>query len=377
MLESFSVNNLPEPLQRLLKPMLLISLALHGFILLVPIGDKKSEPPKQEAKKPESIKISQLPPVKTTTPTIPKPPIVPAVAPAVVLAKPAVVAPRPKTAAPPVVQPKPKATPTPTPTPTPKAAPTPTPKAAPTPTPTPTPVASPTPSPELPPPPPNGADDSFSNFPQYPGSQIGSLGLLPGDADKNSKSTADSIDKVAAYFDKQLVANGYKVTSVTNDADVKIYQVTKGGKTQFWHLFAKQGEGTVMLLAPQQIDRSQLAQAGDVRTPEDDKFDEVRKAIDSEFNPEAKNDYADSGYLTSSLGKDGEELGTFHGKTPAQVGELVQGKLNQAGFKAIPAPAYGNGPVYQVTFGKFTRYIGVAPSKNGEGILVVWHTSPN
>ncbi|MBA3922692.1 MAG: hypothetical protein H0X31_13735, partial [Nostocaceae cyanobacterium] len=286
MLQSFSVDNLPEPLQRLLKPMLLISLALHGFILLVPVGDQKSEPPKQEAKKPESIKISQIPTEKPPSLAIPKPP---AVAPVVTPPKPAVVAPRPN-AAPPIVQPKPK-TATPTPTPTPKAAPTPTssPKAAPTPTPSPTPET-------LPPPPESGAADPFSKFPQYPGSQPGSLSLLTGDADKNSKSTADAIDKVAAYFDKQITANGYKVEKVKDEATLKIYQVTtKGGETRYWHLFAKPGEGTVMLLAPQQIDPSQLAQVGDVRTPEDDKFDEVRKAIDSDFNPDSKSDYADTG----------------------------------------------------------------------------------
>ncbi len=367
MLQSFSVENLPEPLQRLLKPMLLISLALHGFILLVPIGDKKSEPPK-EAKKSETIKISQIPTARPPASTLPKPPV-PAVAPVVTPPKPAVVPPRPN-AAPPIVQPKPK-----TATPTPKAAPTPTPKAAPTPTPTP----SSTPTPEIPPPPETGAADSFSKFPQYPNSQPGSLSLLTGDADKNSKSTADAIDKVAAYFDKQITANGFQVQKVKDDATLKVYQVTtKGGETRYWHLFAKPGEGTVMLLAPQQIDPNQLAQVGDVRTPEDDKFDEVRKAIDSDFTPDSKNDYADPSYVTGfQQGKDAEELGTFHGKTPADVGALVQGKLNQAGFTAVPAPAYGNGPVYKVTWNKFSRYIGVAPSKTGEGILVIWHTAPN
>jgi len=360
MLQSFSANNLPEPLQRLLKPMLLISLALHGFILLVPIGDKKSEQPK-EAKKPESIKISQIPTARPPS-SIPKPP---AVAPVVVTPpKPAVVAPR-LNAAPPIVQPKPKTA-------------TPTPKAAPTPTPTSTPKAAPTPTPEIPPPP-TGAADAFSKFPQYPGSQPGSLGLLTGDPDKNSKSTADAIDKVAAYFDKQITANGYQVQKVKDDATLKIYQVTsKGGETRYWHLFTKPDEGTVMLLAPQQIDPNELAQVGDVRTLEDDKFDEVRRAIDSDFNPDSKSDYADTGYVKGfPQGKDAEELGTFHGKTPAQVGELVQGKLNQAGFTVVSAGNYANGPLYKVTWNKFTRYIGVAPSKAGEGILVIWHTSPN
>jgi len=376
MLQSFSVNNLPESVQRLLKPMLLISVALHGFVLLVPIGDQKSEPPKQQSKKPDTIKISQIPTAKSPSSTIPKPP---SVAPVVTPPKPTLVASRPN-AAPPIVQPKPKtATPTPTPKAAPTPSPTPTPKAAPSPSPSPTPKAAPSPTPEIPPPPETGAADPFSKFPQYPGSQPGSLSLLPGDADKNSKSTADAIDKVATYFDKQITANGYKVEKVKDEATVKIYQVTaKGGETRYWHLFAKPNEGTVMLLAPQQIDPSQLAQVGDVRTPEDDKFDEVRKAIDSDFNPDSKSDYADTGYVTGfQQGKDAEELGTFHGKTPAQVGELVQGKLNQAGFTTVSAGNYGNGPLYKVTWNKFTRYIGVAPSKAGEGILVIWHTSPN
>ncbi len=359
MVQSFSVKNLPAPLQQMIRPMLLISIFIHGIILVLPTDFKKSEPPKKEAKKLDTIKISELPTSKPLPlQTIPKPPI-----PLQPVTPPQAQVPRRQTTVLQIPSTKPTATPTPppsqTPTPTPtKAAATPTPSASQAPTSTPT----------------KPLGDPFSDFPQYPGTQPGSLDLLPTALDANSQHTSDTLNQVTTFFDQNLTDKGYQPKKIKDQSDIKIYQVTKGGKTQYWHLFAKQEGGTVMLLAPQPIDHSQLKQVGDVLTPEKQAFDAAMKDIYD--RTVAKADYIDSGYLSNSKGQDPQEEGTIEGKTPEQIGSDIKSKLSSAGFQVTFAGSYRNGPVYKVAMSSFTIYVSVAPSQGGGGIIVVWKTSP-
>lgn len=62
-------KNLPKPLQQLWKPMLLASVALHGLLLVIPMGEeKKPEPKKSE----EPVKLTKLAGNPNAKPT-PKP----------------------------------------------------------------------------------------------------------------------------------------------------------------------------------------------------------------------------------------------------------------------------------------------------------------
>lgn len=60
--QTYPIKNLPVPLQGLIRPMLFMSIALHGLLMLAPVPDEEA-PQKKETEKP--VKITQLP---TTTP---------------------------------------------------------------------------------------------------------------------------------------------------------------------------------------------------------------------------------------------------------------------------------------------------------------------
>ncbi|MEB3178292.1 MAG: hypothetical protein VKL59_04520 [Nostocaceae cyanobacterium] len=393
-LKKFDLKNLPVPLQQVIRPMLIVSLLLHGLVLLIPTEAQKKASPQQGAKKEATVKISQLPSAaKPPTKPIPKLAAAPKV---VTPPKPAIKAPRPKTGIPPIPKPKPPAPPPkklektppppppkkettppppppkakekPTPTPTPTASPSPTPTASPTPTPT------PTQTPQTPPSPPpkeqtnTTVNDPFAGFPQYPGAQPGSMGLLKGNADQNSQHTSDTIDKVAAHFDQELAAKGFQPQKTTDEADMKVYQVSKDGKTQYWHLFKKGEEGTVMLLAPEPLDRSQLNQVGDVYTAEAQAFDQVMEKIDQQLTPSSKPEDANS---TSY-----EYRGTVEGDTASQAPEIIRGTLQADSFNANPLSSSA-GTVFEVTNNSFKRYIILQPNSSGGTMILVSDSVPS
>jgi hypothetical protein len=192
------------------------------------------------------------------------------------------------------------------------------------------------------------------------------MGLLKGSADQNSQHTSDTIDKVAGYFEQELAAKGFQPQKSADEADMKVYQVSKDGKTQYWHLFKKGEEGTVMLLAPQQLDRSQLNQVGDVYTAEAQAFDQVMAKIDEQLEAPAKSEDANATQY--------EYRGTV--ADAAQAQGIIQGTLQSDGFNANPVSSAA-GTVFEVTNNSFKRYIILQAGPSGGTMILVSVTAPS
>ena len=120
-----------------LSPVLLISIGLHGIILLVPLPDRDNVIEPEEVPLPEPIAVTTLPPTADEEPEAIAPPaaFIPEPAPQVEAPPPA---PPPVIEVPPVIVPL-EPTPEPTPDPAPEPTPSPTPDPTPEPTPDPTP----------------------------------------------------------------------------------------------------------------------------------------------------------------------------------------------------------------------------------------------
>lgn len=367
MTQALFLKNLPAPLQFWVRPMLLASLALHGLLLVIPTSSQ--EKPKAPTKKePEKVKITQLP-------TTPKPPTaqtpIAAVKPSPVIPKPIVAQPtpiRPPVITPPIPpiarsKPQPISTPlAPTPTPlTPVPSATSTPLTPPTPAPeastTPTPVAAATPTPSNP----------FESFPFPKTAQIGSLGLLSGDNDKSARNTAEALDAVVAFYNTELPAKKFTPTPLTNEADLKVYQVsTQGSAPQFLHLISKE-EKTVILLASQQVsDLKSLKDAGTRSAEEIAFYDNVLTPIEKDDNlvlnsvdpsdiakiPEAAK-FTDLNKFRPLV-----KTGNLAPKSPDELAAIYANQLNQQGFTQIAKEAaYGGAIVYKITQGQFKAYL--------------------
>lgn len=382
MTQALFLKNLPAPLQFWVRPMLLASLILHGLLLVIPTSSE--EKPKAPTKKePEKVKITQLP--TTPKPLTAQAPIA-AVKPSplVAQAKPSSVIPKPIVAQsnpirPPSITPpippipsvtrsKPQAITPPAPVtsaastlPNPATAPPaastlPAPATAPATASTTTPAASaPTPS------------NPFDSFPFPKTAQIGSLGLLSGENDKSARNTAEALDAVVAFYNTELPAKKFTPAPLTNEADLKVYQVsTQGSAPQFLHLISKDGK-TVILLASQQVsDLKSLKDAGTRSAEEIAFYDNVLTPIEKDDNlvlnsvdpsdiakiPEAGK-FADLNKFRPLV-----KTGNLAPKSPDELAAIYANQLNQQGFTQIAKESpYGGAIVYKISQGTFKAYL--------------------
>lgn len=417
--QSYFLKNLPAPLQFWIRPMLLISLALHGLLLAIPMPSEKKHPPAK--KEPEKVKITQLPttpslsaPKATPSAAVPKPktsPVVVPPKPSPVVASPIrprfqpirqaaldippipPVSPRAKV----IPRPQPQATPEPKkllPTPLPTSAQTPpSPTAVETPpssTPAqmpPSPTALETPPSSTPAPTPDSTvKDPNADFPIYPNAQSGSVGLLAGEIDKAARHTADGLDQVVAFYSKELPARKFNPQPLTDEADLKVYQVSKeGGTPQYLHLISKDGK-TVILLASQQVPDLKSLKSAEARSNEEIAFyDSVLKPLENDEN------LALAAFEPSDIAKfpqpdkfNNLNKFEFRSKTvpfkpmsPEELFAQVEARLSQSGFTQISKEApYGGGLTYKISQGNFTRYLFLVPTSDNRTIVILSKDSP-
>ncbi len=408
MTQALFLKNLPTPLQFWIRPMLLASLALHGLLLVIPTSpeEKAKAPTKKE---PEKVKITQLPttpkPPTAQTPIAAVKPSPLVVAPAKplaarpnpIVARPNPIVAQPNSIRPPVITPpipatepisrsKPQPISTPlAPPPAASTAPAPAASTAST-TPAPAPAASttttPAPAASTPPTPSN----PFDSFPFPKTAQLGSVGLLSGDNDKSARNTAETLDAVVNFYNTELPAKKFTPTPVTNEADLKVYQVSKEGSApQFLHLISKDGK-TVILLASQQVtDLKSLKDAG-TRSAEEIAF------YDNVLTPIEKNDNLILNSVEpSDIAKIPEsakfndlnkfrplvKTGNLAPKSPDELAAIYANQLNQQGFTQIAKEAtYGGAIVYKITQGTFKAYLYFVAIQGNYTIALLSKDSP-
>ncbi len=409
--QSYFQKNLPASLQFWVRPMLLLSLGLHGVLLALPLpSEKKPAPPAK--KEPEKIKITQLPttppapnasvrPVVRATPR-PTPQVRPSIRP-----QPSPIRQRmsdmppipPLTRATP--RPQPQLMPSPTPTPSQATAtpsPTPTPsQATATPSPTPTPSqATATPSPTLTPsqatatPSPQPTPEQspnllnpFEDFPFPDNAQPGSLGLLPGETDKAARNITDGLEQVVAFYNTALPAKNFKSQQINEAAEFKVFKVSKeGAESQFLHLISKEGK-TVIVLAPQEIKDLNALKSAEARSAEEIAFDNALAPIkqSEDFGAVFPEDlgklpqpqqFADINKFRGIIATT-----TFKPMSPEDLFNDVNTKLVEAGFTQITSiGSYGGGQAYKVSQGSFTTYLYFVANRDNKTIMLVSKDAP-
>ncbi len=387
--QPYFLKNLPAPLQFWIRPILLISLALHGLLLGIPIpAEKKPTPVKKE---PEKVKITQLPtkssavvPKATPSAAVPKP------KPSPVMASPIRPRPQPIRQAAldiPPVPPRAKVIPRPQPQPTPQQKnPSPTPSPTPAQTP-PLPTAIETPSPSTPAPTPDSTvKDPNADFPIYPNAESGSVGLLVGEIDKAARHTTDGLDQVVAFYSKELPARKFNPKPLTDEAELKVYEVSKeGGTPQYLHLISKDGK-TVILLASQQVPDLKSLKSAEARNPEEIAFyDNVLKPLENDEKlvlstvepgdiakvPDAAK-FADTNKFQFRA-----KTGRLSPKSPEELFAIYEAQLSQNGFAQISKEAsYGGALTYKITQGKFTTYMYFVVNTDNNTIVILSKDSP-
>lgn len=354
-MNAYSLKKLPASLQGLIRPMLLISLALHGLLMLMPVPDKEAPQRKQE----KSVKVTQLP--TTTTPlkvkrSQPSPKPAPPKVVTLITRQP-VLANRPRPQ--PIVQ-APRSR---------QVQATPSPIAPPV-------AATPTPSPISPEAAPT-TDTALNEFPIFPGAKAGCLEV------QSCFQTGNALDKVAAYFEKELPARKFTAPVNTDEPSRKVYEVSRNDfPAQYLSLISTE-QGTIYVLADQPRTLDDLKNAVDV-PPEfytilaevgEELEDESPFANPTDFYTKLESQDADGSLIPA------EQREEIEGKklVPDQTTDAVYTSLLpslQSIFEVSESGDYGGGSLYKLKKDSFTGYLNLVPTKDGTGTIVVLWSDP-
>lgn len=355
---TYPLKKLPAPLQGLIRPMLLISLALHGLLMLMPVPDEGAPQKKEE----KSVKVTQLPTtnsplkIKRSPKPLPKPAPPKVVTP---ITRQAVLANRPRPQ--PIVQaPRSRqvqATPSPI-APSPVAA---------------TPTPSPTVAPELAP----TTDTALTEFPIFPGAKAGCLEV------QSCFQTGNALDKVAAYFEKELPARKFTAPVNTDESARKVYQVSRNDfPAQYLSLISTE-QGTIYVLADQPRTLDDLKNAVDV-PPEfytilaevgEELEDESPFANPTDFYIKLESQDADGSLIPAEQREEIEGKKLVSSQTPDAVYTSLAPSL-QSIFEVSESGSYGGGSLYKLKKDSFTGYLNLVPTKDGTGTIVVLWSDP-
>ncbi|XGV99487.1 MAG: hypothetical protein ACAF41_11190 [Leptolyngbya sp. BL-A-14] len=299
-----------------------VSLGLHGFLLLLPIAPDHKTPPVKPTEK--SVRITQLSKLSKPAPRqLPK------------VLRPQ----KPKLARP--SQAKPVSPPAPPSKPSQESK-------------------------------PDSTANPWQDFPKYPGGVPGCFNLTA------CVQSSDDIKLVSTFFNTELKAKKYEAALTKDEPDRKIYQVSRNNLTQYLNLFIFKGT-TLYVLSPKELTLAELTKAKAVPPEIDAIFagvDAQEVAADSFTQPEL---FYTGGQLRSDI-IDARFVKNLDASTTAETffDAFIKGNLQSSQFD-VPEESqpYGGGAVYVATKGNASFYINVVPTKDKEGgIIVIWQKPP-
>lgn len=358
---SYNLKNLPNFLQPLIRPMLLISLTLHSLFLLMPMPEEKA---KSAPKKEKTVKVTQLalPPSKPAALTKSK----------TLIAKATPITPLTSRRVQPVVrrQPviqvvKPKLVQKQT---QPRQV---------------TPASSPTSSPASPDvvpkaPPSDATNTPLAEFPHFPGAKPGCLEV------PSCFQTANDLAKVADHFTKELPAKGFTAPEDINEAERKVYQVSRNDFPPQYLSLISTKDGTIYVLADQPRSLDELKNAVDV-PPEfytilaevgEELEDESHFSEPTQFYTKLSSQDSDASLIPAQLRPEIQGTKLIADQTPDAVYATMLSSL-QSIFEVSESGSYGGGTLYTLKKGSFSGYLNLVPTKDNSGtIVVLWTESP-
>ncbi|MEQ9237426.1 hypothetical protein [Coleofasciculus sp. E2-BRE-01] len=372
------LKNLPTSVQKVWRPMLLISVVLHGIVLILPVPStwEKSEPEEQ-------VKVTQLPSLSTspessvnsaeeptgeTSPTPNQPtPFVSAFS-----SQPTI------NSFPDPIQPTPDLSPTVEFTPeileNPQSSPSPSPSSSKDETQTIEEKNTKNTDQTID----SGIDTNdvnvedplkkfLTNFPFPEEAAMGSLGELTGEADTSARHIQQPLGQVIKYYSKELPERNYTLANPSIDEpDFKVYQVSQDDISQYLHLILK-GENTIIFLSKTQLDRADLPELTAEKAEERELQNILEQIIvagehTKELNTEIKQ------VLAEGVEEKYNYLGTVYERDKEQLISQFVSQLEEKEFTVIPLND-DDGLYYSVKKNDFQGIIQLIPTQSGLAII--------
>ncbi len=211
-------------------------------------------------------------------------------------------------------------------------------------------------------------EDFLKNFPLPENANIGSLGVLPENSDQSAHHVKQPLGQVIKFYGKELPARQYNPLTdpIADDTDLKIYQVYKGTATRYLHLISK-GEDTIIFLAEEKLARKDLSNL-EVETAEEREFKDILQrsitvATKKELTPDIEGKLAGGKY---------NNFGILVGKTPTQIGSEFSNALSKQEFNiGKPMDLGKDGVIYPVSKNSFKGFVQLIPTEDGSGTAII------
>ncbi|MEQ9000480.1 MAG: hypothetical protein RID53_28745 [Coleofasciculus sp. B1-GNL1-01] len=208
----------------------------------------------------------------------------------------------------------------------------------------------------------------LTNFPFPEEAAIGSLGILTGEADTSARHIQQPLGQVIKYYGKELPERNYTLANPSIDEpDFKVYQVSQEDVSQYLHLVLK-GENTIIFLSETQLDRADLTELGAETAEERELKETVEQIIiagkyEKELSEGVKKKLGDGKY---------NHLGTVYEKATEQLGDQIESKIKEKGFKVPQVfPLGEEGIIYSVEKNDFKGFIQLIPTQDESGTAVI------
>lgn len=211
--------------------------------------------------------------------------------------------------------------------------------------------------------------DFLSNFPFPEKANAGALGVLPKEADESARNIKLVLEEISKYYNQILPIKGYTISppsATDNDTELKNFQVSKGNVSRYLNLIS-QGENTIIFLSEKKLSRADLSNL-EVETAQQREFKDILRqtiavASPKELTSDIKNRLADGKYTT---------LGIFSGKTPEQLAPNLSQALSDKGFEVSQPKNWGSGALLLgAKKNNFTGYVHLIPTEGSPGTAII------
>lgn len=206
----------------------------------------------------------------------------------------------------------------------------------------------------------------LTNFPFPEEAAIGSLGILTGEADTSARHVQQPLGQVIKYYSKELPDRNYTLANPSIDEpDFKVYRVSQDDVSQYLHLILK-GENTIISLSKTQLDRADLPELTAEKAEERELQNILEQIIvagehTKELNTEIKQVLAE--------GVEGKYnyFGTVYERDKEQLISQFVSQLEEKEFTVIPLR--DDGLYYTVEKNDFQGFIQLIPTQSGLAII--------
>jgi hypothetical protein len=214
-------------------------------------------------------------------------------------------------------------------------------------------------------------NEAFSDFPKYAIASTGSNGLLTSELDKESLYTPDKLDRVAAFFEKEL-SHKYQLEKIAEAKDSRVYKVSEKDTIRYLHLLENNSQGTVILFTKDLINLQSLA------NPDKEYFEEFITKFEGVDTSNKQITFSQPEKFNASVSGIEKIVGVVANKNSDEFTTLLKSKLEAQEFTVTNIGSYGGGNLLEVKKRAFIQYISIVPSADNKGVVVVtWKQLPS